>query len=677
MRRFFFALSLLVLSNSMTAQDKLNEELLWSLKRLSGETLSPDGQAVYFGIAIPDIKEDRSERNIFSIKLDGTGQKQITTASGNESNLVVLKDGSLLYSFKGRIWSSKADGSEPKAITPEGMQYDYFKLNTLENKILFSRDVKVFNTTADLYPDLQKSKGRVFDALFYRHWDQYADAYVSHVFIADFTKNSVSNEKDIMSGESFDCPQQPMGGTDDFLFSADGNRIYYVSKKVSGTPDALSTNTDIYEYSISAGTTVNISNGLKGFDTHPGVSGNGEWLCWLSMARDGYESDKNDLILYHIPTKQLQNLTKDWDNTVQEFIFSKDHQSIYFTAYTQGSKHLHQINIPSSNSKSKFTPTIKTLTRGDFDVADIIGQTANAVIYTRTDMNHAPELFYYDIPKNNTVAITNINKDTYDKIRMCPVEKRMIKTTDQQQMLTWIVYPPDFDPTKKYPALLYCQGGPQSAVSQFYSYRWNFQLMASKGYIVIAPNRRGLPGFGTSWNEQISGDWGGQAMSDYLAAVDSMKKLPFIDASRIGAVGASYGGYSVYMLAGIHNNRFKTFIAHCGLFDLRSWYGSTEEMWFANWDIGGPYWDERYKPLYQKHDPINYAANWNTPILVIHGGLDYRVPETQGMEAFQLAQVKGIKSRFVYFPDEGHWILKPQNGILWQREFYRWLNETL
>ncbi len=672
----FTLLSFLILSQAF-AQNKMNEELLWSLQRLSAETLSADGKTIYFGLSLPDVPNDRSERNIYTIQSDGTNQKQITTSTGNEGNVIALKNGSILYSFKGQIWLANADGTNAKTISSESSSYENFKLNTSETKILFSRDVKVFKTTADLYPDLQKSKGRVFDALFYRHWDQYADESVSHVFIADFLNNTISNEKDIMEGEAFDCPQQPMGGSEDFVFSPDGSKVYYVSKKISGTSDALSTNSDIYEFDLSRSKTRNVSAGMKGYDTHPLVSPDGKWMCWLSMARDGYESDKNDIILYNLSNQSQLNLTRDWDNTVQEFIFSNDSKKIYFSAYTGGSKHLHELTLPGEKTFTTKSINIKQLTQGDFDVADIVGQSGTMILFSRTDMNHAPDLFKYDFVKGTTLQLTQVNKDIYDKVSMCRIEKRMIKTSDKMQMLTWIVYPPDFDPNKKYPALLYCQGGPQSAVSQFYSYRWNFQLMASKGYIVIAPNRRGLPGFGSSWNEQISGDWGGQAMLDYLAAVDSMKQLSFIDSKRIGAVGASYGGYSVYMLAGIHDNRFKTFISHCGLFDLRSWYGSTEEMWFANWDIGGPYWDNRYKELYQIHDPINYAANWNTPILVIHGGLDYRVPETQGMEAFQLAQLKGIKSRFVYFPDEGHWIMKPQNGILWQREFYRWLEETL
>lgn len=667
----------LLISHSLFGQNKMNEEILWSLKRLSAETASQDGKWVYYGVSAVDVPNDKTERNLYRVNINGTENKQLTTATGNENNVVLLSSGKMLYGLKGQIWMSNADGSEAKQITSGEGVYLNFKVSADEKKITYSREVKVFKTTADLYPDLQKTKGRVFDALFYRHWDSYADEMVSHVFAAEFNQGIISNERDIMQGEPYDCPQAPMGGAEDFIFSSDGSKIYYVCKKISGTADALSTNTDIYEYDLSTQTTRNVSAGMKGYDTHPMVSSDGKWLVWLSMARDGYESDKQDLMLMNISNGQKLNLTRDWDNTVQSFIISNDNKKIFFTAYTGGCKQLFELSVPTEKEFNTKKINLRQVVKGEYDVAAIVGQAGNFIVFTRTDMNHAPDIYKADISSGAVTALTQVNKDIYDKLNMCKVEKRMIKTSDNMQMLTWVIYPPDFDANKKYPALLYCQGGPQSAVSQFYSYRWNFQLMASKGYIVIAPNRRGLPGFGSAWNEEISGDWGGQAMLDYMAAVDSIKKLPFVEAGRIGAVGASYGGYSVYMLAGIHNNRFKTFIAHCGLFDLRSWYGSTEEMWFANWDIGGPYWDNRYKELYKMHDPVEYAGNWNTPILVIHGGLDYRVPETQGMEAFQLAQLKGIKSRFVYFPDEGHWILKPQNGILWQREFYRWLEETL
>jgi dipeptidyl aminopeptidase/acylaminoacyl peptidase len=415
---------------------------------------------------------------------------------------------------------------------------------------------------------------------------------------------------------------------------------------------------------------------MKGYDTKPQVSADGKTIYWLSMAREGYESDKNDLIAYDVSSKTKTNLTAKWDNTAEDYSPSADRKRMYLLAYYQGTEHVFTMDLPTGK-KNETTPSPKQLTTGDFDIASIVGVTTNALVVTRTDMNHAPELYTVDITTGAVQQLTHVNDDAYAKIGMCKIEKRWITTTDKQKMMTWVVYPPDFDPSKKYPALLYCQGGPQSALSQFYSFRWNFQLMASKGYIVIAPNRRGMPGHGVRWNESISKDWGGQAIRDYLTATDSIGALPFVDKTRIGAVGASYGGYSVYMLAGVHNNRFKTFISHCGLFNLKSWYGTTEEMWFANWDVGGPYWEKNNEGLYEKADPINFAQNWNKPILVIHGGKDFRVPENQGMEAFQLAQLKGLKSRLLLFPEEGHWVSQPQNGLLWQREFYKWLDETL
>jgi dipeptidyl aminopeptidase/acylaminoacyl peptidase len=292
-------------------------------------------------------------------------------------------------------------------------------------------------------------------------------------------------------------------------------------------------------------------------------------------------------------------------------------------------------------------------------------------------MNHAAELYGFNIKKGTERVITHTNDEIYNSIALSKIEKRWVKTTDGKEMLTWVILPPNFDSTKTYPTLLYCQGGPQSAVSQFYSFRWNFQLMAANDYVIIAPNRRGLPSFGTEWNEAISKDWGGQAMKDYLAAFDEISKESYIDQNNAGAVGASYGGYSVYMLAGIHEKRFKSFVAHCGLFNLESWYGSTEELFFANFDIGGPYWENPAPKSYAKFSPHKYAQNWDTPIFVIHGGRDYRVPDTQGMEAFQVAQLKGLKSRFLYFPKEGHWVLQPQNGLVWHREYFKWLDETL
>ena len=416
---------------------------------------------------------------------------------------------------------------------------------------------------------------------------------------------------------------------------------------------------------------------MNGYDTQPSYNNAGNRIAWLSMKEDGYEADKNDIILRDIKTGVKTNLTAAWDETINSFTFSKDDSKIYFLAVHNGTEQLFSIDVatPSATAQS-----ILQITKGQWDVSSIIGQSGNKLIVTRTDMNHAAEIYSVDLPTGNMQKLSNINDKIYSKLMLSKVDERYIKTTDAKDMLAWVIYPPDFDPAKKYPTLLFCQGGPQSALSQGYSFRWNFQLMAAQGYIIIAPNRRGMPGHGVEWNRQISGDWGGQAIQDYLSAIDDFSKEPFVDKERLGCVGASYGGYSVYMLASVHNGRFKTFIAHDGLFDLKSWYGTTEEIWFANKDIGGNYWDKtntKAQKSYLKFSPSNYVDKWNTPIMVIQGGKDYRVPTEQGLQAFQAAQLRGIKSKFLFLPDENHWVLKPQNAILWQREFFDWLKETL
>lgn len=652
----------------------LTPEKLWELKRVSGEALSRDGKFVYYGVSIPNVKDNKFERNIFRVSIDGGSETQITKSEGSESGVLFTNNNKILYSYKGQVYQANADGSEAKPITKNEVDYGNIKLSPDGKKILFTRDVKINKTLKEAYPDLDKANAMITDNLMYRHWDSFEDEKVSHLFVADFNGASISNEKDLTPNEPYDVPQMPMGGAEDFTWSPDGAYVLYVSKKLSGKDYAISTNTDVYMYNLSTNATTNLSEGMKGYDMAPQVSADGKTIYWLSMEREGFEADKNDLIAYDVATKTKTNATKTWDNTIEDYAIGKDGKTVFVGAYTQGTKQIFAVD-PTMKKMAAAAP--RQVTIGDFDIASIVGVTENALVVTRTDFNHAPELYNVKIADGSMKQITHANDDAYSKLSMCTWEKRWITTTDNQKMLVWVIMPPNFDSKKKYPALLYCQGGPQSALSQFYSFRWNFQLMASQGYIVIAPNRRGMPGHGVKWNEAISGDWGGQPIRDYLTATDSLAKEPFIDRTRIGAVGASYGGYSVYMLAGIHQNRFKTFIAHCGLFDLKSWYGTTEEMWFANWDIGGNYWTRPVPASYEKSDPINYVANWNKPIMVIHGGHDYRVPENQGMEAFQIAQLKGLKSRFLYFPEEGHWILQPQNGLLWQREFFKWLNETL
>ena len=413
---------------------------------------------------------------------------------------------------------------------------------------------------------------------------------------------------------------------------------------------------------------------MVGYDNNPVFSKDGKNLAWTSMVRDGYEADKNDIVVMNVESKKKINITAKWDGTVESFMWSNSGERIYFVAPFEGTQQLFDVAIPYSSSAGTL---VNIITKGKWDVNSILGQSGSDIIVTRCDMNHANEIYKVKTKYGDMIQLSHENDDIYQKVLMSETKLRSITTTDGATLHAWVIYPPDFDPAKKYPTLLYCQGGPQSALSQFYSVRWNFQLMAAQGYIIVAPNRRGMPGWGVKWNEEISKDWGGLPMQDYLAAIDDVSKEPYVDKSRLGCVGASYGGYSVYMLAGIHNNRFKTFIAHDGLFDLKSWYGTTEELWFANWDIGGPYWKSPVPTSYDKFNPSNYVNKWNTPIMIVQGGQDFRVPIEQGLEAFQAARLHNVKAKLLYLPNENHWVLHPQNGIAWQREFFKWLDETL
>ncbi len=695
-KKLFVHLSFLTIlfsffANCIIAQSQvMTPELLWKLGRVSGEAVSPDGKTIIYGITNYDIQKNKGERNLYSISLPAastgklknsltasTVSVQITDSIGTESGVQFLAGNRIGYIYKDQWWEADITGKNAKQISNIAGGISVGKVSPDGKYFLYAHDVKIDQTSLEKYPDLPKTSGEVYDDLMYRHWNSYEDGFYSHIFWTNYSSGTISNEaKDIMSGVRYNCPQAPMGGAEDVQWSADGKKIFYVCKKKAGKKYALSTNSDLYVYDLTNGVTSNFTDGLNGYDTNPVVSPDGTKIIWLSMARDGYEADKNRIMLYDFTNNQRIDLTNNWDETVSSIVWSTDGKKIFFTETFQATEQIFEITLPPVIADISIK-NFRQVTNGDWDVNGIVGVTANSIIVSRCDMNHASEIFKVDIATGSFFPLTIVNKSIYDNLSMGKIEKRWIKTTDKKQELVWVIYPPNFDPAKKYATLLYCQGGPQSPVSQFYSFRWNFQLMAANNYIVVAPNRRGLPGFGTKWNEDISKDWGGQAMDDYLSAIDSIAKLPFVDKSRVGCIGASYGGYSVYMLAGIHGGRFKTFISHCGVFDLQSMYLTTEEMWFADWDMGGNFWQSKVPVTYTKFNPINYADKWNTPIMVIHNDLDFRVPLNQGMEAFQLAQLKGIKSRFLRFPDEGHWVMKPQNGLLWQREFYSWLDDTL
>jgi dipeptidyl aminopeptidase/acylaminoacyl peptidase len=627
-----------MITMSTLAQQNLTPETLWRLGRVTPLGISKDGKLLIYKVGTPSIEENKINSKYYSVP-----------AGGGNATLLEKIDGLIT----------------DKSVSPNGQEYISVEQVKVE-KVLGS----------DLYPKLSKTTAQIYTGLDYRHWDTWNDGTHNHLFVGLLAKE---NEKvlapiDIMPNEPYDSPQKPFGGDEDYVWSPDGTKIIYVCKKKTGTAYATSTNTDLYEFDLATKTTKNLTEGNLGYDTHPIFSPKGD-LSWLQMKRDGFEADKNDIIVRH---RGLDiNLTAGWDGTVDSFTWSNDGKKVYFIAPIKGTKQLFEVNFPGL---TKIAVRVTQLTDGDFDVNAVVGFSGTSVLVTRNDMNHAPEVYSYDLVKKTWKQITKVNDEAYAKISSCKTEKRWVTTTDGKKMLVWIILPPNFDKTKKYPALLYCQGGPQSALTQSYSFRWNFQLMASQGYIIVAPNRRGMPGHGTAWNEQISGDWGGQVMDDYLAAIDDVAKESYVDKTRLGAVGASYGGYSVFQLAGIHKNRFKTFISHCGIFNTESMYGTTEEVFFTNWDSGGAYWEKdnaTAQKTYNEFNPIKSINNWNTPILIIQGGKDYRVPIGQGQEAFQAAQLKGIKSKFLLFPDENHWVLKPQNALVWQKEFFGWLKETL
>ena len=634
MKRILLA-TLSVIATTATAQDKvMTKELLWQLGRVSPVGITEKGDYLIYKVGTPNVENNSIDYKTYQVTLDGKRIIELEKTDG------LFKD---------------------RNLSPDGK----YKLS--------AEEVKVNNVLGkDRYPNLTEANVYVYDALDYRHWDKDNDGSFSHVFVT----NLETNEKiDILQDEPYYSPQAPFGGNEDYIWHPSGKSVIYVSKKKFGTEYATSTNTDLYEYHLETKQTVNLTENNPGYDTNPTFSPNGD-LTWLQMKRDGYEADKNDIIVRH---KGMDiNLTAAWDGTVASYLWSEDGKKVYFTAAVDGTMQLFEVNFPGL---SRIAVTVKQITNGDFDVTGMVGFSGNKILLTRTDFNTATEVYSFDLKSKKWLQITHVNDTAYSKIAKSKYQKRWVTTTDGKKMLVWVILPPNFDPNKKYPTLLYCQGGPQSPLTQFYSFRWNFQLMAAEGYIIVAPNRRGMPGHGVEWNEAISKDWGGKVMEDYLTAIDALAKEPYVDADRLGAVGASYGGYSVYYLAGIHENRFKTFISHCGVFNLHSMYGTTEETFFPNWDAGGAYWEadqnEVIAKTYYQHNPILLVKNWNTPMLIFHGGKDYRVPIGQGQEAFAAAQLQGIKSRFVFLPDENHWVLKPQNALVWQAEFFNWLKETL
>lgn len=650
----------------INAQEVMSPETLWKLRKISVQGASPDHSLVVYRTSQTDLE---TEKNVHKIYLLNTSSSQsVPFDLGKKSFIQWDKNG--IYALEdGKIYRSNDNGKSWKEFYTIGKDAQNIKVSPDGQKVAFSREVQLEKIySKDKYSDVPNSSAQVYTDLNHRHWDTWYAGKYNHIFVVSVKENP-NTAKDLLEGKAYDSPQKPFGGGEDFIWSPDAKHIIYVTKAKTGKEYAVSTNTDIFLYELETGKTSNLTEGMMGYDMNPKFSPNGKYLLWQSMARDGYEADKNDIYVMDWGNRSKTNLTKNWDDSVTGDVFwANDSQNIYFTAAFRGTKQLFTVNQ---------NKTVKQVTKGNFDVNAVFAQNKNSLLVSRNDAFHSPELYSVDLKNGKMKQVTDVNADFYQKLKLGHSELKMVKTTDGKEMGVWFHYPPNFDPNKKYPALLYCQGGPQSALTPYFSLRWNFSLMTANDYIVIAPNRRGMPGWGTKWNEQISQDWGGQSIQDYLSAADFAKELPYIDKDRMGAVGASYGGYSVLMLAGVHQNRFKTFISHNGLFDTKSWYGTTEELWFANWDMGGSPWDNPSSKSYTKFNPSSYVNNWNTPIMIIQGNMDFRVPYEQGQQAFQVARLKNIKSKFLYFPDENHWVLKPQNALVWQREFFSWLKETL
>lgn len=691
-------------SNITLQSDLMTPEALWAMGRIGTAQASPDGKHIIYQVGYYSVKQNKGHQVIYIMDSDGKNNKMLTTSAKSETDAVWIKDGQkIAFLCDGQIWEMNPDGSGRKQLTNDKTGIDGFKFSPDEKYVILIKQIPYHGIIKEKPEDLPLTTGRVITDMNYRHWDEYVES-IPHPYLAEVTSNGIGEGTDIMKGEPYECPVKPFGGAEQLAWSTDSKTIAYTSRKKTGINYAISTDTDIYLYNIESKQTVNIckpanykepeinmtksmknqavnsEENLKnnpGYDVNPKFSPNGQYVAWLSMARNGYESDRNRLCVYNLKTGEKTYTTESFDSNVDDFCWSADSKTLYFLGIWHGCENIYQTNLKGN---------VMQLTDGWNDYGSVqMLNNGKKLLAERHSMSQASELYIVTPGKKEKTAkveqITFENKHLYDQMTFDKIQQRWTKTTDGKDMMYWIILPAHFDETKKYPTLLFCEGGPQSPVSQFWSYRWNMQIMAANGYVVIAPNRRGLPGFGSEWNEEISGDWTGQCMNDYLSAIDdACKNLPFVDKDRLGAVGASFGGFSVYYLAGHHNKRFKCFIAHDGAFNLESMYTDTEEAWFSNWEYDDAFWNkdmtENAKRTYA-NSPHKFVDKWDTPILCIHGEKDYRINANQGMGAFNAARMRGIPAELLLFPDENHWVLKPQNGVLWQRTFFNWLDRWL
>lgn len=690
-------------NNNNLPTDRLTPELLWSMGRIGSTVLSPDKTNILYTVTTYNISENRGYSAIYILNSETKETKKLTVnTSKSESDANFIENGRKIVFLcaddngTSQLWMMNTDGSNRKCISSEKTDVNGYLFSPDEKNVVLIHDVPTETSIIKNDDDLPKATGMVINELMYKHWDRYVRS-VPHPFIANFDGSQVTNARDILDGQPYESPMCPFGGIEEFAWSPDSKSLAYVMRKKTGRDYAISTDSDIFLYNLETGKTknlckpenykapvVNATSSLKhqiqynenedynlGYDDKPKFSPNGKYIAWTSMKHDGYESDRTRLCVFEFSTGSKTYVTETFDSGVNDFVWDDNSMELYFSGVWHGKTNLYKTNL--KGEVSKITDEVCDYTLVDVD------SRQNKLLTKKQSMSIADDIFFVDIKKGTSHQLTNINESIYNKLTFGEVKERWVKTVDGKQELCWVIYPPHFDKNKKYPTLLFCEGGPQSPVSQFWSYRWNFQIMAANGYIIIAPNRRGLPGFGYEWLTQISGDYTGLCMKDYLSAIDDICKEPYVDKDRLGCVGASFGGYSVYWLAGNHDKRFKCFIAHDGIFNTQQQYLETEEMWFPNWDMGSAPWVKpggEMQKVYSE-SPHMFVDKWDTPILCIHGQKDFRIEYTQAESAFNAARLRGIPAQLLLFPDENHWVLKPQNAILWQRTFFRWLDKWL
>lgn len=691
-------------NNVTLKSDLMSPEALWAMGRIASAQASPDGKTIVYQVGYYSVKANKGHQVIAMVNADGTDVRQLTKSDANETDPAWIEGGRrIAYLSKSQIWTMNADGTDRQQITHDKTGIDAFLFSPDGTKVILIKSQPFHDIIKANPDDLPKATGRLVTDLMYRHWDHYVES-IQHPWVAEVTADGITEGIDIMQGEPYECPMEPFGGIEQLAWSPDSKQIAYTCRKKKGIDYSISTDSDIFLYDIAAKTTVNLckpadykapasdpthtlkdqpvnaKENLKnnpGYDTNPQFSPDGKYIAWQSMARDGYEADINRLCIYDLTAKTKSYVTESFDSNVDGFCWQNDSKTLAFIGVWHGCVNMYMTDL---------TGNVTQLTNDWADFVSIApANDGNKILAMRQSMAAPTDIYMVtpgkNIKKTKVSQITNENKHILDQLALGKITQRWVKTTDGHDMLVWVILPPHFDETKKYPTLLFCEGGPQSPVSQFWSYRWNMQIMAANGYVIVAPNRRGLPGFGHDWNEMISSHWTGKCMDDYLNAIDdATANLPFVDKDKLGAVGASFGGFSVYYLAGHHDKRFKCFISHDGAFNLESMYTDTEENWFSNWEYDDAYWNKNAtseaKATYEQ-SPHRFVDKWDTPILCIHGEMDYRINANQGMGAFNAARMKGIPAELLIFPDENHWVLKPQNGVLWQRTFFNWLDRWL